>query len=124
MGFPKEFCVPQVPDDFYLEYLKNNFHYNPNTGLLYRKGRDKPIGSKNDRGYLVTRLGPFKNRNEKRHFKVHHICWFFIDSQFIWPENEIDHKNRIRSDNRAGNLEITDRKTNLERRIFRDNNPF
>lgn len=111
---PEELCKPLEPDDYWLDYIKNNFYYS--KGHVYRKNNHKPIGSPNDRGYLVTRLGPTKSRNEKRNFKVHHIAWFLFYG--IWPSGELDHEDRNRKNNLIENLKVVGRTDNLSKRIF------
>lgn len=111
----EEICKPLLPDDFWLNYLKNNFYYS--NGHVYRKDRPKPIGTINSHGYRIVRLGPLKNRNEKKNFKIHAICWYLYWG--VWPDNELDHENRVRDDNRIENLRTISRKENLERRKMR-----
>lgn len=51
--------------------------------------------------------------------KEHHIAWLFMTGE--WPAvNSVDHINRVRDDNRWGNLRhaptITDQRANTKRR--------
>lgn len=126
MILPEYFCIPLDPGEYWKEYIKANFHYNPNTGLVYRRDRVKPIGTKDKKGYLVTRLGPTKVKNEKKNFRLHILAWFLYFD--IWPTGEIDHLNSCPSDNRIENLEIVSRQENLTRRRKKgkvnENEPF
>lgn len=67
----------------------------------YRKSRErlmKPFKSKD--GYLLVTLS--KN-NEQKHFQIHRLVAFeFIPNKD--NKSQVDHINRVRSDNRAENL--------------------
>jgi hypothetical protein len=39
---------------------------------------------------------------KKRTYRAHRLAWLHITGS--WPENQIDHKNRVRNDNRLCNL--------------------
>lgn len=89
-------------DDLTQEILKKYLSYDPNTGLLvwiiplaYRHQPGDIAGSLDSSGYL--RVSIF-NRN----YWVHRIIWLHYYG--VWPTYEIDHINRIKSDNRIDNL--------------------
>ena len=74
--------------------------YNPETGELKWKvsrGSRKVggVAGTASNGYLVVRVNGKLYRN-------HRIIWLWVYGYF--PENQIDHINRIRSDNRIDNL--------------------
>lgn len=76
------------------------FYYD--TGVLYwRKPIHRsdytgcPVGSKDYWGYIETRVGPDR-------YKVHRLVWLYHKGYL--PENQIDHINRVRHDNRIENL--------------------
>lgn len=66
--------------------IKTPYHMNP-VGKI--------IGYGAGQGYL-------KSCFKKQHFLIHRMAWFLFIGK--WPENMIDHKNGIRSDNRIENL--------------------
>ena len=89
--------------------LIKEFDYLPETGQLVRKHSTKgyppnrKVGRKTDKGYLVTTF------NGKT-YKVHHLVWIFHGKSNC---EEIDHINRVRSDNRIENLRPCTRVQNL-----------
>lgn len=85
------------------EYLKQYFNYDPETGIFSRKIKTTsrasdigvPIGSLDTKGYLFTRiLG--------KYYLLHRLAWFYMTGK--WPENEIDHKDLNKSNNKWENL--------------------
>lgn len=91
-------------------------NYNPETGILawkvYRsKNKIKPgdiAGYKNPRGYHVLRIG-------KHNHLVHRVIWIMVHG--VIPD-QIDHINRIPSDNRLINLrDCNTRTNNLNRKL-------
>ena len=79
------------------------YKYDPETGVVTRlikyANNKHPagsiVGSKDEqKGYLYCQL------NGKR-TKLHRFIWFWMTGE--WPE-WVDHKNRIRDDNRWSNL--------------------
>ena len=49
---------------------------------------------------------------EGKKYKAHRIAWLLHNGE--WPEFEIDHINRIRTDNRIKNLRICTRAINMQ----------
>ena len=96
------------------EELKNILHYNPEIGLFswLIKPSDKIkigsiAGSVDKDGYVIITL------NSKK-YRAHRLIWFYVYGK--WPVNEIDHINRIPSDNRIINLrEVTDQENQFNR---------
>lgn len=109
-----------APADITVETLRDLLDYNPETGVILWIARPlsmfsggpkldaafqwaiwnerfagRPAGSIDARGYRVIKiLG--------RVYKAHRIAWALYRG--YWPEHEIDHDNRVRSDNRICNL--------------------
>jgi hypothetical protein len=96
------------------EELKQKLNYNPETGLFswLIKPSDKiklgsVAGSLDKDGYVIITL------NAKK-YRAHRLVWFYVYGK--WPENEIDHINRIPRDNRIINLrEATDQENQFNR---------
>ena len=100
--------------------LKNHFHYDPESGDIFRKKkwRDQPamtkVGSKTCNGrYLSSSMGSV-------YYRAHIIAWALMTDQL--PENEIDHINGDGCDNRWVNLrQATRQQNNINQTIRKDN---
>jgi len=84
--------------------------YNKRTGIfVWRKtlSNRAPAGTvagTNSHGYVAIKvLG--------RIYRAHHLAWLIVKGR--WPQPELDHKNRQRSDNRWSNLREATRQKNL-----------
>lgn len=84
------------------EHLRYLLSYDPSTGVFIRRvsprtdRAGRPTGSINPTGgYHLIRL-------EGRSYMSHRLAWLYMTGE--WPEEEIDHINGIRSDNRFENL--------------------
>lgn len=90
--------------------LKTLLDYDPQTGVFRRKtkwGRknigDEP-GCLSPQGYWqIGLLG--------KTYPAHRLAWLYHYG--VWPENDIDHINRNRADNRIENLRAVTRSVNL-----------
>lgn len=94
-----------------LEEVKRLVTYNPETGEFWRLVKtsnnaimDRPMGSLDAYGYLIAQINSIKN------IKLHRLVWFYMTGE--WPKEEIDHKNRIKTDNRLENLRLASRSQN------------
>lgn len=90
--------------------LRELFDYNPETGVFTRKvsmgarGRKgSRVGYDDGKGYLQTMIDGQKHR-------LHRLAILHMTG--IWPEEDVDHINRIRYDNRAVNLRTVSRTEN------------
>lgn len=87
-------------DDEIKEYIFSNYTYN-RDGTLTRRSGHRKIGSLNEDGYIVIKI-----KNKK--ITMHKIVWLLNYGEF--PTQELDHINRIRTDNRIENLRLSNRK--------------
>lgn len=98
------------------ENLKEILDYNPNTGVFYWKVGKKTgqvCGKPNVRDYVYMHiLG--------KAYSGHRLAWFYMTGK--WPKNQIDHINRIKSDNRFQNLRDVTRSQNLMNKTKYSNN--
>lgn len=99
------------------------FRYDPESGLLYRKKRgprgkpDHVVGNPYSNGYLRVSIG---GQSNKREYLLHRLIWMMQHGE--WPDGEIDHINRIRTDNRISNLRICTNAENKQNLSLRSNN--
>ena len=81
--------------------IKNNYTYDAKSGRLTNSRYGRAIrGAKRDkRGYLCINCNI-----DKRRFRIylHHAVWAICKDR--WPEQQIDHVNGNKSDNRIENL--------------------
>ena len=84
------------------ETVRRLFDYNPETGIMTRlistsnaARAGAVVGKKLNRGYYTVRVGDHL-------YFLHRIIWLWWYGYF--PENHIDHINRVTTDNRICNL--------------------
>lgn len=94
-------------------------HYDPETGVLtwlLQRPRVIPgtrAGSKHWTGYrYITIFGIA--------YPEHHVVWFYMKGR--WPRLFLDHRNRVRDDNRWRNLRDASSKQNNENATIRSDN--
>lgn len=92
--------------------VKIHFNYNPLTGELIRKTQKNANGSYDKDGYLILK---FKGKQ----YKAHRLAWLHYYGSF--PVGIIDHKNRVRTDNRISNLRDTTQLVNVRNTGFKPN---
>jgi hypothetical protein len=91
--------------------LKELLHYDPDTGIFTRKVQagPHPVGSvagrKDSIGY--SQIGV-----SGRRYMTHRLAWLYVYGEF--PNGEIDHINRDKSDNGIANLRVVNRSQNLQ----------
>lgn len=86
--------------------LRELLDYNPETGIFTWKEPNKhcsknikgtKAGSLNSKGYRRIRV-------EGKDYKAHRLAWFYVYGSL--PSGMLDHKNRVRDDNRIDNLRL------------------
>ena len=94
------------------EYLRSVLHYDPESGIFTWKVRTSNrvkvgsvAGSQSGKGYLDISVC-------SRTHRAHRLAWLYVHG--VWPEDQIDHINRIRTDNRISNLRDVTQKQNLQ----------
>lgn len=86
-----------------LKFIEENLCYTAETGeltWLHDRANGKVkfgsvAGSKTRVGYLQVRIFG-------KYYKIHRLVWLIETGN--WPNEQIDHINRVKSDNRFGNL--------------------
>lgn len=102
------------------ERVKQLFDYDHETGFLIRLTSVSPntragdiVGVDNGTGYLQVSI-------DYKIYLVHRVIWLWVYGKF--PEDQIDHKNHIRSDNRIRNLRDATRQENDRNQSMQKNN--
>jgi len=101
--------------------LQRLLKYDPYTGVVYWRvclSWRRPIGSvvgwlEKDTRYIRTSING-------RHYGLHQIIWAMQTGS--WPKSQIDHKNKIRDDNRWENLREATRSQNQHNSKLRTDN--
>lgn len=81
--------------------LKELLHYDPETGefvwLVHRqcKRKGSQAGTTEAQGYRVIKI-------DGKSYKAHRLVWLYMTGG--WPQDEVDHENMDRVDNRLSNL--------------------
>ncbi len=82
--------------------LKELFDYDPETGIVTRRitvgSRAKKgavVGSDDGNGYLQVWI-------DGKKYRLHRVIWFWVYG--AWPEDEVDHRDLKRANNRLKNL--------------------
>lgn len=103
------------------EQARLDWHYEPDTGALIKLRnvrRDSNPGgglgwALDDHGYPAVWWGHVGGA-----VRVHRIAWLLQTGG--WPQNEIDHANRVRHDNRWLNLRDVPHHVNTQNRSMRE----
>lgn len=99
--------------------LKQALQYDPNTGLFLRltkynaSKKGSFLGSLQPHGYRTICV------NYKKYY-AHRLAWLYVFG--IFPDEELDHINGDRSDNRIINLRAADRRKNSRNSSLRSDN--
>jgi len=112
--------------------VKEFFDYNPTTGALFRKERDlkwfpskatwkmwnkrfanQELDRKNDKGYKRVFI-------EGVDYPLHRIIWLWMTG--VFPENQIDHINQNKTDNKWENLREVKNSENCKNQKLRSTN--
>jgi hypothetical protein len=84
-----------------VEELKLKFRYEPDTGHIYwieagkGKIKKKPAGTKTNTGYMMIMI-------DKKRYYSHRLAWALHHGR--WPNDQVDHINGNKIDNRIINL--------------------
>jgi hypothetical protein len=79
-----------------------NFRWRRNAGRYGRIAAGSIAGSVNDRGYVIIVI-------DGENYRAHRLAWLYMHGKF---PSQLDHANRVKSDNRISNLRIVDNEEN------------
>ena len=100
--------------------LKEVLKYDPKTGIfVWIAGRGNRMRSGDIAGGVKTN-GYIEIKIDGKPYKAHRLAWLYVYGYF--PENQIDHKNRIRAANKISNLREASRQCNLRNSKIRKDN--
>ena len=89
--------------------LKELLHYNPETGVFTNL---KKRGVRGSIGDVVggVHYGYYRIRIDSVNYNSHKLAWLYVYGEF--PSSNIDHINRIKTDNRLCNLRLATKQQN------------
>jgi hypothetical protein len=99
--------------------LRSLLSYDAETGVfrwLVDKGGIKSgavAGTTHHLGYRVIVI-------DGRSYLAHRLVWLYVHG--VWPADELDHENRVKSDNRLVNLREANSQQNMANRGMHSNN--
>jgi hypothetical protein len=109
---------PVLKDDLAFAFVGQRLIYDAESGKLFWREKDvsepnatswntryagKEAGSHDHAGYVTLNING-------KHYRAHRLAWLL---QFgVWPDIELDHINRNRSDNRIENLRLATKAQN------------
>lgn len=94
-------------DSIHFTNLVNSFSYDPQTGHVIHKTKNKIAQSKNKGGYLTLHF-------QKKNHYLHRVAWAITHGYF--PDSAIDHINGDKTDNRLCNLRLVSASENGQNR--------
>lgn len=107
--------------------LKSALHYDAASGLFTWRLREDRTRAWNRKhagqvaGYLNTNGYRYLNVNGRR-YQAAHLVWLYIHGEMPPKPFEVDHHNRIRSDDRIDNLRLATKAQNTMNRGVQRNN--
>lgn len=102
------------------ERARELLDYNPETGMLVWKVYRNPMAQA---GFTVTSVcnnGYTVVGIDGKVYQAHRVAWLIIHG--CWPPEQLDHENRIRTDNRLLNLRVMDIAGNMKNKSKARNN--
>lgn len=104
----------------FISRVNEFLNYNRKTGIfLWKKSKSGPAIAGNRAGHNSHAGYRYICLDHKK-YAEHQIAWLLVHG--VVPPDEIDHKNKIRSDNRIANLRLATKSQNLgNAKIFKTN---
>lgn len=91
--------------------LLERLSYNPDTGVFtWIKSNSNAAPSGSVAGCINNTSGYCQIRINGETFRAHRLAWFYVHGK--WPEKQMDHINRVKTDNRIKNLRLVSHSEN------------
>jgi hypothetical protein len=95
--------TPAPPNELTAEYLRSVLNYDPETGIFTWRVSPKFSGVRaGDRAGCPDGIGYLQIGVQGKVYRAHRLAWLYVYG--YWPNDQIDHVNRDRADNRIANL--------------------
>ena len=111
---------PQPSEELTAEMLREILHYDTDTGVFTWKVSLSSTGLANSEAGCRVSDGYLRIRVHKVLYLAHRLAWLYHFGE--WPKDQIDHVNRVRSDNRISNLRNATDKQNRQNMSLAVNN--
>ena len=105
-------CTTTPTNELTAEYLRSVLHYDHATGIFTWKVRTANSVKAGDRAGSLGGDGYLLIGVQSRVHSAHRLAWLYVYG--TWPNDQIDHINRNRSDNRISNLREVTNKQNMQ----------
>ena len=100
------------------DYLKSILDFDPSSGIFYWKVK-RPNINIGDLANNIGKNGYVRISIKNKKYYAHRLAWLYVYGEF--PTNQIDHINRIRTDNRIQNLRDVKQSENVQNASIRKN---
>lgn len=91
--------------------LKELLSYDSDTGIFTRRVRTSNRIQVGDVAGTLTNFGYVSITLDRARYQAHRLAWLYVYGR--WPAQDIDHINRLKSDNRIANLRDVSRQVNM-----------
>lgn len=102
------------PEPFDVNYLREILEYFQETGLFRWRITKRANAKAGMLAAPTSKLRPYTQIGiDKKLYSAHHLAWFYVYGHWPnYPEEEIDHVNLNKRDNRISNLRMATRSLN------------
>ena len=113
-------CTTEQANELTAEYLRSILNYEPATGIFTWKVRTSRSVKVGDVAGSLDGDSYLRISVQSRGYKAHRLAWLHVYGE--WPKDQLDHVNRVRTDNRISNLREVTNKQNQQNRSKRSDN--
>ena len=92
----------KIKKELTITELKKILHYDEKSGLFTWLETRGSVVAGSAAGYTHKTKGYVEIKVFSKLYLAHRLAWFYTNGE--WPKSEVDHINRVRSDNRIENL--------------------